>query len=600
MKDLKILLYLTLLFVTLNSCNENMEKVKARIELWKLDTPFTDVNFMNCIKEGDSLRVGLFLKAGMSPNTETDSLFGTPLLWAVDSAHTKIVQLLLDNGVSLNNWARDLVLIQAASIGNLKIFKLLISTGEYIQDDLASALTIAASHGSDNIIRFLLNLGIEINVKDETGDTPLINAVSNGRVNTAELLLEEGADVNAGNNHGKTALMYGVTNDHSKLVELLLNFKADVNVHGRYDSTTAFLIAIDQNNIKIAKLLLAAKADINAQDSNGQTALMYAAGNVSVELVELLLKSGAKVNTRDKSNQTALSKIGREFVYAISRGKHIYEIEEHIRIIKTVLIYGADPNVELSNVGKTLLFKALQKYEYDNSFIDIINFLISKGADINRKYEDGKTALMIAVNEGKTSVIKLLISKGVNVNARDDNGKTALIHLASTQYKSRKSRYLATGIISENAQILFNAGAYVNITDADGRSALTYTAINGHYGMAKLLIENGAKINIIDKYEIPILGHAVGYMRSSSNYNINRLFPSKPNSALTGQFITKIRFQLSGNFECNSSIVQILLEYGAKVNIAKGDGSSFPLLLWASRHGCDRTYSLLEKYGTRE
>lgn len=68
------------------------------------------------------------------------------------------------------------------------------------------------------------------------------------------------------------------------------------------------------------------------------------------------------------------------------------------------------------------LFKAVKKGN-----IARVAELINKGADINAKDNDGKTALIYAADKGHTEIATLLIDKGANVNAKSNGGKTALM-----------------------------------------------------------------------------------------------------------------------------------------------------------------------------
>ncbi len=54
--------------------------------------------------------------------------------------------------------------------------------------------------------------------------------------------------------------------------------------------------------------------------------------------------------------------------------------------------------------------------------LDIVKYLLDKGADINKKDELGDTALMWASYGGKLNVIKYLISKGVDINVKNNDG----------------------------------------------------------------------------------------------------------------------------------------------------------------------------------
>ena len=57
-----------------------------------------------------------------------------------------------------------------------------------------------------------------------------------------------------------------------------------------------------------------------------------------------------------------------------------------------------------------------------------VSRLLTKGADINAKLSDGKTALMIAAENGRHAVVKLLVGKGMwkGIDDQSDDGSTAL------------------------------------------------------------------------------------------------------------------------------------------------------------------------------
>ena len=64
----------------------------------------------------------------------------------------------------------------------------------------------------------------------------------------------------------------------------------------------------------------------------------------------------------------------------------------------------------------------------------IVEILISNGADINARDNNGKTALSYAVENGYTEIAELLIAKGADVNARDGNGRTPLWYAQEKSY----------------------------------------------------------------------------------------------------------------------------------------------------------------------
>jgi ankyrin repeat protein len=63
----------------------------------------------------------------------------------------------------------------------------------------------------------------------------------------------------------------------------------------------------------------------------------------------------------------------------------------------------------------------------ENGHREVVEVLLSKGADIEARDLDGQTALMwVSLMQGPVEMADLLISRGAKVEARDDSGKTAL------------------------------------------------------------------------------------------------------------------------------------------------------------------------------
>ncbi|MCX8142939.1 MAG: ankyrin repeat domain-containing protein [Bacteroidia bacterium] len=141
-------------------------------------------------------------------------------------------------------------------------------------------------------------------------------------------------------------------------------------------------------------------------------------------------------------------------------GKLSYEnilIREADRLIKEGVTI--DPQHELATIALLILclFKGplLKSLKY-------IQFLINNGVNVDCKYKNGWTPLMIASFGGHIKTIELLIKNGTNVNYRDEKGRTPLM------LASRNGRYISAKILLEN-------GADVNATEINGLTALDIT-----------------------------------------------------------------------------------------------------------------------------
>ena len=71
------------------------------------------------------------------------------------------------------------------------------------------------------MVRWLIERGVDVNSPDNAGYTPLIDAARFGRPEIAKLLIDAQADVNDRNVHGRTALTEAVINGNDDVAELL-------------------------------------------------------------------------------------------------------------------------------------------------------------------------------------------------------------------------------------------------------------------------------------------------------------------------------------------------------------------------------------------
>jgi ankyrin repeat protein len=85
---------------------------------------------------------------------------------------------------------------------------------------------VAAKLGKNKVAETVLNEGIDINVKDENGMTPLMWATYYCHLNTVGFLLEREADVNVKNESGHTALKLSEESLYTEIAELLKKYGA--------------------------------------------------------------------------------------------------------------------------------------------------------------------------------------------------------------------------------------------------------------------------------------------------------------------------------------------------------------------------------------
>ena len=180
---------------------------------------------------------------------------------------------------------------------------LLVGCGETKLPDIS--IHEAASEGNIEAVKQHIIDGIDVNIKNTDGESPLHYAAGSGHKEVVELLIARGADVNAKIKNSITPLDFAIDFKQSETAELLRKhggktrdwFKARESIH----------IAARDGNIEAVKQHLAAGTDVNAKhDVYGGTSLEVAAVAGHKEIVELLISEGADVNVFDGYKKTPL------------------------------------------------------------------------------------------------------------------------------------------------------------------------------------------------------------------------------------------------------------------------------------------------------
>lgn len=319
---------------------------------------------------------------------------------------------------------------------------------------IKKVLFLGITWGNKQIIPLLIKNGVDINVANEEGITPLMVAVSYNRENVVNILIKNNVDVNFQARNGFTALRCAAQEGNINIIARLIKGGANINIQAE-DGSTALIGAAEEGYEKIAKLLIKEGALVNAQMKSGRTALAAAALNGRKEVVELLIEEGAVINPQSKDESPPLS------AAAANGYKEIVEL-----LIKS----GAELDAQDKH-GLTALSVALI-----GGRAEIVELLIKKGVDVNVKGEFGHTALILSAVKGFKEIAELLIKSGAELEAKDKDGSTALILAATNGH-------------AEIVELLIKSGAEIGAKDKDGHTAILCAAKNGHKNIVALLVK---------------------------------------------------------------------------------------------------------------
>jgi len=173
------------------------------------------------------------------------------------------------------------------------------------------ALVEAAARGDAVGVRDLLDKGVDVNEKDETGRTAVTAAVYAGSREVVRRLVAAGADVDIQDETRSNAfLALGETGDVGVLDEVL-PARPDVALTNRFGGT-ALIPAADRGHVAMVQALLdRTDVDVDHVNDLGWTALLEAVilgdgGRAHQQIVRLLLEAGADPTVGDGDGVTPL------------------------------------------------------------------------------------------------------------------------------------------------------------------------------------------------------------------------------------------------------------------------------------------------------
>ncbi|MHA7841546.1 MAG: ankyrin repeat domain-containing protein, partial [Gammaproteobacteria bacterium] len=244
--------------------------------------------------------------------------------------------------------------------------------------------------------------------------TPFLYAAKKGQLEVLQLLKERGVDINAKDEDGDTALHLAswLSGDVLTVSWLLGLEGCDIESRGRYDRT-AFLLAAQGGYLEVLKMLKEKGVDIYTVDAQGNNALHLASALLGDVLTVswLLDLEGYDIESRGYYGRTA-------FLLAAQKGQ--------LGVLKLLWARSANINAEDEH-GNTALHLASA---FSGDVLTVSWLLGLEGCDIERRGQYGQTAFLRAAKKGQLEVLKFLQGQGAAIDAEDEHGNTAL-HLAS-------------------------------------------------------------------------------------------------------------------------------------------------------------------------
>ena len=333
--------------------------------------------------------------------------------------------------------------------------------------------------------------------------------------------------------------------------------------------------AMQGDKAALRALLQQKTVDVNAPQSDGATAVQWAAYRNDLNMADLLIAAGANVKVANSDGVTPLW-------LAAENGAPT--------MMEKLLAAGANANQRLPN-GETPLMMAAR-----NGNVAALRVLLDHKADANLKENlRGTTALMWAVEQSHPEAVKLLIERGADWKAATaPDTRNSRLNIAPTvtqraaqdvNFGSRRRRPGAAagaagpGAPPPDAAPLDDFAAFYAMPktkDGGGLTPLTYAAREGCFDCARLLVEAGADVNQVTNYGwTPLLTATQNRHYKLAAYLLDH--GADPNRANKGGWTPLYLATDNRNIEAGDypvrkpdldhlDYIKLLLDKGAKVN----------------------------------
>ncbi len=398
------------------------------------------------------------------------------------------------------------------------------------------------SNGDLETLRFFLDIGIDLNERDRSGDTILDTAVIEGRLDICRLLVTHGIKLQASDNSGfTTPIQKAIRYDQEQILVYFLKYLSN-HEHLRPILTDILKEALVDNRIELINLILSYDLDVNRTYQNKCNLIHFVK---SPYVFNKLVDKGFDLNQQDEFGVSFIAKLvtdnREELACAVLECDP--KLEDSVSEFSDLLITAAkNNNIKLL---EELIVKqpgALSKLEEGLTFndwiicncvedrcsLEVIKFFIDQGARIDGRTHRQETPLMIAAQKNNPYYMRYLTKAGANPNLVDIEGKNALMHtiikqsekcimplLASTTNLFAKDKkgfdiilHCAVNGTELVAKFLMAKGIGLKKTCSNKQTTLILAAMANNVDMISFLVQLGADVDAVDDQQRSALMYA--------------------------------------------------------------------------------------------
>ncbi|GJQ66387.1 hypothetical protein Trydic_g4412 [Trypoxylus dichotomus] len=254
---------------------------------------------------------------------------------------------------------------------------------------------------SDELILTLIDHGVNVQICNKKGTTPLHLAVQRRSTAVVTRLIEEGASVNLKDpRNGCTPLHIAIAQGRYYNIEELFKWKASMETKNYFGQAPLVYGLCKESGDRIISTLIDHGCDVCVADNKGFTSLHYASYKKSTFIAQKLIENGANIDFMNYKGDTPL---------------HMGVLEGNLEYVCLLLCYGASVN-ECNYLGKTPFHEAIS-FEFESIAQHLLNHIV----DFNVKDKHDNAYLHMALDRQMNIVMDMLDKCDVNVISRGEH-----------------------------------------------------------------------------------------------------------------------------------------------------------------------------------
>ncbi len=361
---------------------------------------------------GNYSAVEELILSGVDVNKPNAFTKDTALLRSLYNGHTEIAQRLVYSGADINakNNYHHSPLYVALEKRNVPMIELFLTSG--VKEGITPEYLFRSTANKNELgVLAMLKGGINPNITNEKGNSPLIISASLGDLPSVQNLLAYRANINTANKDGNTALIYAARYNHPAVIKMLLmpqTMQAPLDVDAQNKAgETALYWGAAKGNVEVVKRLLAAGADPTIAANNGLVPYAIAQKNGRGQVLEWFNKDIREVENAIIAQDNAQLLAKQKETENTEKEENIFEATAKGNLARVQELLQEDRMLISSKdkAGRTPLLVAVE-----NNQKQLADYFVSEGAKLFEVSSLGNV-LHIAVATKNAELLKWLVQK---------------------------------------------------------------------------------------------------------------------------------------------------------------------------------------------